>query len=90
MKQQARILFRGSVQGVGFRWAARKYAVSNHLCGWVKNLPNGNVELIAQGKKEEIVNFINDLEEFMGGYILEKRVDFQELQQGFNDFEIRF
>jgi len=90
MKQQAHILFKGSVQGVGFRWAARKYAVSNNLNGWVKNLPDGKVEIVVQGEKDAIIDFINDMEETMGGYILEKRVDFQELQQDFNDFEIRF
>ncbi len=90
MKQQAHILFKGSVQGVGFRWAVRKYAVSNNLNGWVKNLPDGKVELVAQGEKDAIIDFINDMEETMGGYILEKRVDFQEFQQDFNDFEIRF
>ena len=90
MKQQVHILFKGSVQGVGFRWAARKYAVSNNLNGWVKNMPNGRVELVAQGEKYAIIDFINDIEESMSGYILQKEVNWQEIQQDFNDFEIRF
>ncbi len=90
MKQQVHILFKGSVQGIGFRWTARKFAESNHLSGWVKNLPDGRVELIAQGGKDEIVNFITNLEEAMTGYVLQKDVDWQSLKHNFHDFEIRF
>lgn len=40
-----RIVFSGRVQGVGFRDAAKQAALSYDVCGWVKNLPDGTVEL---------------------------------------------
>lgn len=90
MKRQVHILFKGSVQGIGFRWTARKFAESNHLSGWVKNLPDGRVELTVQGDKDKIVNFIINLEEAMAGYIVQKDIDWQSPKQNFHDFEIRF
>jgi acylphosphatase len=90
MKQEVHMLFKGSVQGVGFRWTARKYALSHNLNGWVKNLPDGKVELIVQGEKSQVIDFINNLEDAMAGYILEKEVNWQEIKHTFSDFEIRF
>lgn len=39
----------GTVQGVGFRWMVRDTAVRLGLAGWVRNLPDGDVELVAGG-----------------------------------------
>jgi acylphosphatase len=40
---------RGHVQGVGFRWWTRSRALELGLRGWAKNLPDGRVEVLAQG-----------------------------------------
>ncbi len=39
----------GQVQGVGFRWFVRQRARALDLAGWVRNLPSGDVELVAAG-----------------------------------------
>lgn len=39
----------GRVQGVGFRYSTKRKAEQLKLSGWVKNLPNGDVEVVAQG-----------------------------------------
>lgn len=39
----------GSVQGVGFRWWTRSRALELGLAGWAKNLPDGRVEVVAEG-----------------------------------------
>jgi acylphosphatase len=44
-----RVIVTGRVQGVGFRWYARRRASELGLSGWVRNLPDGRVELRFQG-----------------------------------------
>jgi acylphosphatase len=47
----ARFLVRGTVQGVGFRWFVAAEAQRLALVGWVANLPDGRVEVVAQGSE---------------------------------------
>jgi acylphosphatase len=42
----------GSVQGVGFRWWTRSRALELGLVGWAKNLPDGRVEVVAEGTRQ--------------------------------------
>jgi acylphosphatase len=42
-------IVRGSVQGVGFRWYVSRAAARLQLTGWVANLPDGSVEVVAEG-----------------------------------------
>jgi acylphosphatase len=88
--QQAHIYYKGSVQGVGFRWRARKSAESFNLTGWVKNLPDGRVELLVQGNKNDITGFIDLLDKNLAGYILQKDINWQPAKVIFKEFEIRF
>jgi len=48
------VVVHGRVQGVGFRWFVREVARSRDLAGWVKNLPDGGVEIIADGSAEDV------------------------------------
>jgi acylphosphatase len=45
---------RGRVQGVGFRWYVREKARELRLIGWVRNKPDGNVEVLAAGEREAL------------------------------------
>lgn len=56
-----RALFSGDVQGVGFRWTAKKYATQLGLFGTVRNLSKGSVELIAMGSEEKLTTLIEQL-----------------------------
>ena len=49
LKERWRFLIEGSVQGVGFRQSCRQRAVELGLCGWVRNLKDGRVEVQAEG-----------------------------------------
>jgi acylphosphatase len=49
-----RVIVRGRVQGVGFRWFVREHARALRLAGWVKNLPDGMVELEVAGPAERV------------------------------------
>lgn len=57
-----RILFKGRVQGVGFRFTAKMIADRLNLTGSVKNLYNYDVESYVQGELESIKRFIYELE----------------------------
>ena len=55
MERQARHVFvSGDVQGVGFRWHARERAQALGLAGWVRNLPDGRVEVWVEGRAEAV------------------------------------
>jgi acylphosphatase len=59
-----RIVFAGKVQGVGFRYATKEIARSYDVCGWVKNMPDGTVELqIMAETSSELEAFLNELTE---------------------------
>ena len=57
-KQSAHIRVYGIVQGVGFRFTTRVLANQYGIGGWVANLPDGSVELVATGTKEELDVFL--------------------------------
>jgi len=58
---RARIYISGRVQGVLFRDYTQKWASSLKLTGWVKNLPDGRVEVSVEGEKDKINQLINKL-----------------------------
>lgn len=51
----------GVVQGVGYRYFVYRIATSLGLSGYVKNLPDGSVEVVAQGDKGLVLDLIDDL-----------------------------
>ena len=53
---RARVVIRGRVQGIGFRWAAVREATRLGLSGWIRNRRDGAVEALAEG--EDLENFI--------------------------------
>ena len=87
---QAHIVFSGTVQGVGFRFTVQKYALSFDLKGWVKNLPDGSVEVLVEGPKEKIEAFCRNVEGSFDGYIRKRDIQFTSAQGKFENFRITF
>ncbi|OGH10698.1 MAG: hypothetical protein A3B38_04420 [Candidatus Levybacteria bacterium RIFCSPLOWO2_01_FULL_36_13] len=85
----AHIFVLGFVQGVGFRRFIQKKARELALLGWVKNLPDGRVEILAQGKNENIEKLVKIAEE--GNIFSDVKdvvVNFEKKEENFSDFTI--
>ena len=80
-------LFAGRVQGVGFRYATKQLAKGFDVLGWVRNLPDGSVELQVMGEEDELDDFIQELHDSpIGRHIqeqTERRVPLLENVSGF-------
>jgi acylphosphatase len=85
-----RIIFAGRVQGVGFRFTARRAASRRQLTGFVRNLPNGTVEMLAQSRSEDVDDCIQDLKEYFAGYLKETRIEEIPPDPRYTDFKITF
>jgi acylphosphatase len=64
-----RAIFTGRVQGVGFRYATLQVAREFEVAGLVENLPDGRVQLEAEGRLEVVDAFIEAISERMHGYV---------------------
>ena len=53
-RKRVHVTITGMVQGVFFRAKTRNEAIQNHVTGWVRNLPDGRVEAIFEGKPEDV------------------------------------
>jgi acylphosphatase len=64
MSDKARVhaIIKGTVQGIGFRWFVQKAARKFSLTGWVRNLSNGDVEVEAEGAKNNLDGFFHAVE----------------------------
>lgn len=85
---QARIYVLGFVQGVGFRRFIKKNAINHNLTGYVKNLSDGRVEAVVNGKEEAIKKFTKIIEK--GTFFSDvKSIDVNfEKEESFEDFSI--
>ena len=64
-----RVLYSGRVQGVGFRYTAQTLAADYPVAGYVRNLPSGEVELIAEGEDRVVEAYLAAVAQHMAGYI---------------------
>lgn len=84
-----RVIFSGRVQGVGFRYTTKEIATGFDVCGTVKNLIDGTVELEVMGEPEEVEAYLQHITEEspVSHFIKELRIDvipLLEEARGFN------
>ena len=90
MKKCFHVIYKGNVQGVGFRYTARQIAGKYDVKGWVYNAPEGTVEVEVEGEFGQVNEFLTDLKERFHGEI--EDVESKENNCFFNytEFKIRF
>ncbi len=82
-------LFSGRVQGVGFRYTAKTVATGFEITGTVRNLLDGRVELIAEGRREELEAYRAALYDAgLAGFIREEQLTWANAENKFRGFEI--
>ena len=67
--ERRRVFYSGRVQGVGFRATCRELAERRSVTGSVRNLPDGRVELLAEGQPAEVEIFLTMIRAEMGDWV---------------------
>lgn len=89
MKRRA-VVYRGRVQGVGFRACVKDLSRSIQVTGWVRNEPDGSVRLEVQGAEIEIARLLALIRRQRGQFIVSEHTSELELVPDESGFEIRF
>jgi acylphosphatase len=91
MMKRAHVFYAGRVQGVGFRMTAEDAARELGVVGWVKNLRDGRVELVAEANEETLEQFLETIRTGpMKNFIAQADVSWSEASETFDEFEIRY
>ncbi len=87
---QAHVIFKGHVQGVGFRFTVQRIARNLGVCGWVKNLFDNDVEVVAEAEQLVVDTFLEKIRDSFSRYIVDEQIQISQPVQRLNNFEIRF
>jgi len=83
--------FSGTVQGVGFRFTVRRIAEQYEVTGFVKNLSDGCVEVVAEGDREVVKSFIDAIcNSTLCDYIRNVEKEWQPATEEYKEFKIEF
>ena len=89
--RRIRAVIKGNVQGVGYRYFAVMRAAGLRLVGYVRNVPNGDVEVVAEGEEDALKQFVDLLKRGPMGAVVRDVITVNLPATGdFKDFEIRF
>jgi len=91
MKVEARIIVKGLVQGVGFRWFVQREAQELGLTGFVRNLYNGNVEVEVEGERGLIEELIKKIRiGNRSSRVTDLEIDWLKCNHKYDSFTITF
>jgi len=88
--ERREVYYSGRVQGVGFRYTVRMIAAGLDVAGFVKNLADGRVEMVAEGTAEELRRLFDAIDAQMGRYISDANVRTRDATGRFEGFVIRW
>ncbi|OYT62312.1 MAG: acylphosphatase [Thermofilum sp. ex4484_15] len=90
-RARVRILISGIVQGVGFRFFTLRVARKLGVKGYVRNLPDGRVEVVAEGDKEALMKLLKEVRKGPPLALVEEvNVEWSGYRGEFEDFHIKY
>ena len=88
--KRAHVFYSGRVQGIGFRYTAQNIAEDLGIHGWVKNLEDGRVEIVAESEEKNLKEFLDRISKGqLSRYIKDADVVWEKPSKEFNDFDIK-
>ena len=90
MKKQLHIFYSGKVQGIGFRYTVQDIANQQKLSGWVKNLNDNRVEVVAEAEETVLNIFLQEVNQHFSHYIEDVNIEWLPAGGEFRDFQIKF
>jgi len=89
-RRRCEVYYLGRVQGVGFRFTVRSIAARLAVTGFVRNLADGRVQLVAEGSAAEIRRLLDGVSAEFGRHIVDAQVSYGPASGRFAGFDIRF
>lgn len=90
MKKQLHIFYSGRVQGIGFRYTVLDIARQQKVGGWVMNLDDGRVEVMAEAEEETLNDFLQQINQQFSRYVQDVNIEWLPASGEFRDFQIKF
>lgn len=90
MKKQAHLYYSGRVQGIGFRYTLQDIANSQKVVGWVKNLDDARVEVMAEAEEDILNSFLQQVNQYFSQHIKDVNIEWLPSGDQFRDFRIVF
>ena len=89
--KRMQVFFSGTVQGVGFRFTAERLARRFPVTGFVRNLDDGRVEVVAEGEEPQLVEFLTAIRgSGMKDYIRDVEAHWSNGEDAFKRFSIAY
>jgi acylphosphatase len=86
--ERREVFYSGRVQGVGFRYRTKQIAQGYAVAGFVRNLPDRRVHLVAEGPPEQLNQFLAELADVMADYIRDTQLNSYSATGEFASFQI--
>jgi acylphosphatase len=90
MKKRAHVFYSGRVQGIGFRYTVADIASYQKVLGWVRNLDDARVEVVAEADEDTLNIFLQQVNQHFSRYIKDAEIEWLPASGEFRDFSVKF